>query len=345
MISFVWSEFNPLYSGRGGTEAFIMGCVRELQSRNIPTRVITIGLGINDGREYHPGIEFLSLSSPKELSDLNDVLIYQITAQNVPTKHKSFVYYHVPPSADECYGIASYTENLGDSLVITNSNFMKKQIIKEININPDIINVVHPFADPVFSSVTRTRQSDGITKVLFAGRLRHYKGIYLLMESLHYFFDDNEFEFYVTNAGNQTREGIFIEKELTNHPRIQLIEARHTPSEMAELFASYDIVVMPSSNNGWHEAFGMVSVEAQHAGCNVIAAGADGLLETDCGGLTTFNPGDSFDLAQKIKETAKKPQITNEQRLRRIKMLTRAQTIEGILELIGKHVPNSIINS
>lgn len=43
-------------------------------------------------------------------------------------------------------------------------------------------------------------------------------------------------------------------------------------------------VVMPSNSHYWHETFGIVSVEAQHAGCRVIASDDGGLPVTDCGG-------------------------------------------------------------
>ena len=50
MISFVWSDTHPMFAGRGGTESFTIGHVRELVERGIPARVITLGLGKNDGR-------------------------------------------------------------------------------------------------------------------------------------------------------------------------------------------------------------------------------------------------------------------------------------------------------
>lgn len=36
--------------------------------------------------------------------------------------------------------------------------------------------------------------------------------------------------------------------------------------------ARHDIIVMPSNSQYWHETFGIVSIEAQHAGCRVAAS-------------------------------------------------------------------------
>ena len=61
---------------------------------------------------------------------------------------------------------------------------------------------------------------------------------------------------------------------------------------MASLMASHDIVVMPSNSQYWHETFGIVSIEAQHSGCRVIASDDGGLPETDCGGVVLVKPAE-----------------------------------------------------
>ncbi len=55
--------------------------------------------------------------------------------------------------------------------------------------------------------------------------------------------------------------------------------------------ARHDIVVMPSNSQYWHETFGIVSIEAQHSGCRVVASDDGGLPETDCGGVVLVTPG------------------------------------------------------
>ena len=76
MLSFVWSDPLPIYSGRGGSENFTIGHVRELLERGIDARIITVGLGEKDGRQFFPDIPFYSVSAVKELEKLDDTLFF-----------------------------------------------------------------------------------------------------------------------------------------------------------------------------------------------------------------------------------------------------------------------------
>jgi hypothetical protein len=80
-----------------------------------------------------------------------------------------------------------------------------------------------------------------------------------------------------------------------------MVSARKTPTTMAALMADHDIVVMPSNSQYWHETFGIVSIEAQHSGCWVIASDDGGLPETDCGGVVLVAPDNAEALAWGIR--------------------------------------------
>lgn len=338
MISFVWSDHLPLYAGRGGTESFTIGQVRELNARNIPARIITLGLGTNDGREYYDDIEFINLDTSSELSELDDTLVYVNFPFDIPTKHPSFAFFHYPP-LDRRSHLAppDYRALLrDDTTILTNSRFLRGLWSEYLDINPNKINIVYPFADPVYGAVKRVKRTWHKTRVLFAGRLIPDKGIFIYLEAMHHTVLAKGFEFRATNAGNQTDSGIVIEKLLRSHPWIRVLKARTTPSEMAKLYASHDIVVVPSNHQYWHEAFGMVSVEAQHAGCKVIATNADGLPETNCGELILFQPGNSYDLALKIMRAAKTGPILDEQRNDSITHFTRASSVDMLLQVLRK---------
>jgi D-inositol-3-phosphate glycosyltransferase len=339
MISFVWSDELPLFAGRGGTESFTIGHIRELVKRGIPARVISLGLGEEDGREFYDDIEFINLGSPEELSELDDVLVFVNFPFKVPTKRQSFVFYHIPP-LDRRSRIVDYKAAQGNQIILTNSRYLRSVWADYLDINPNKIHIVYPFADPVYASVSRTAAfQSGKTRVLFAGRLVPEKGIYLLMEAVHHnVLDEGNFSFTVTNAGNQTSPGDIIEALLKSHPSIRVIKARTTPSDMARLYARYDIVVVPSNNTYWHEAFGMVSVEAQHSGCKVVASNSDGLLETNCGELVYFEPGNSYDMALKIARAAKAGPMLPEERANTVKHFTRASSVNALLQVVERYV-------
>jgi glycosyltransferase involved in cell wall biosynthesis len=157
------------------------------------------------------------------------------------------------------------------------------------------------------------------------------------MEMLHHNVLKSGFEFTVTTAGDQTDDGKLIAGLLRHHPWIKVEEARHTPKAMAELYSHHDIVAMPSQHLYWQEAFGMVSVEAQHAGCRVVATKAGGLPETDCGLLELSQPGNSYDMALKINELSKLPPVTPEQRAAAAARFTRAASVDQLLRNIKKY--------
>lgn len=336
MISFVWSHDIPIYSGRGGTESYTIGQIRELTSRGIPARIISIGLGKADGRQFFPDIEFLDLETPEQLATLDDTIVYITIPRTIKTKKPSFTILHCPPDtvhfpADEFRRGAKY------STLIANSRFMRNLCSKQLDVPLDKIHVVYPFADPHFASVKRVKMNAGKIRVLYAGRLIHEKGVYTLLEALHHdILMNGNYSFAVTNAGNQTIHGAVIEHILRRHPWVRVLAARHTPADMARLFARYDIVVVPSNHQFWHEGFGMVSVEAQHAGCRVVASGADGLLETNCGELMLFEPGNSYALAQTIQKAVKAGPISAAQRHQATKHFSRAESVDALLALINK---------
>ncbi|HEX5448076.1 MAG TPA: glycosyltransferase family 4 protein [Candidatus Saccharimonadales bacterium] len=344
MISFVWSDPLPIYSGRGGSESFTIGQIREMRERGLEARVISIGLGKKDGRQFFRDIPFLDMSKPDGLSELDDTLVFVSRPIDVKTVRKSYVMLHTQPLADPRQK-SKYRRLLKDRGIIVNSLFNKRLWTEYLNVHPGRIAVVHPFADPSFAKVRRSHQvfrgAGRKVRVLYAGRLCSEKGIYILLEALHHKILKRGYTFTVTTAGNQTQEGKDIEMMLRAHPRLKVVEARHTPSETAKMFARHQVVVMPSNPTFWiepfgywRETFGMISVEAQHAGCYVVASNDGGLKETDCGGLILFEPANSYSLALNIQKAAHAGAMTIKQRKEAIKHFTRAESVDAMLAVL-----------
>jgi D-inositol-3-phosphate glycosyltransferase len=198
------------------------------------------------------------------------------------------------------------------------------------------IPAVYPFAEPIFGQVKRPEfRGSSKTKILFAGRLTPDKGIFTLLSSLHLSGMHNlDYELTVTTAGKHTEEGKVIHTMLQAHPLVNVVPARRTPKGMAELMAEHDIVVMPSSNIFWKEVFGIVSVEAQHAGCRVVASNAGGLPETDCGGLVLVRPDDPQSLANGIVKAAYLGPLTTAERLFAATKFTVGASVDSLLRVI-----------
>lgn len=108
---------------------------------------------------------------------------------------------------------------------------------------------------------------------------------------------------------------------------------------MAALMGGHDIVVMPSNSQYWHETFGIVSIEAQHSGCRVIASDDGGLPETDCGGVVLVTPDNAEALACGIREAVDSgplsPAARHDARMR----FTVGQSVDTLLEVFAQPPP------
>lgn len=344
MISFVWSSKYPFLAGAGGSENYTAGQIRELQRRGIPCRILTLGFGEEDGRNDFPDIQFKALSSEYELSELDDTIIYVTYPHNVRTKRPSYAILHCPPVSagieDERFDIAA----LRSTRLITSSRFAAKTWARKLGRTMHRIPTSYPFAEACFGRVARNPQRSGKLRLLFAGRLTPDKGIYTLLAALHLCgLDTLPFELTVTMSGDHTPDGAIIRALVEAHPRVRVVPARKTAESMARLMAEHDAVVMPSTAIFWKETFGIVSVEAQHAGCRVVASRAAGLPETDCGGLLTVTPDNPLALAKGILKVATLGPLTVTERAMAATKFTVGQSVDQLLKIIssqpGKVLP------
>jgi D-inositol-3-phosphate glycosyltransferase len=109
----------------------------------------------------------------------------------------------------------------------------------------------------------------------------------------------NGYTVTIVTAGQHVENGRTIAGMLLNYPYATLKEPQKTVTDMANLLVHSDILLMPSV---YAEPFGMLSIEAQHAGCRVVASNIGGLPETNCGLLTLVEPRDPKALMKGIKQ-------------------------------------------
>jgi D-inositol-3-phosphate glycosyltransferase len=336
MISFVWSARYPFLAGAGGSESYTAGHVRELTKRGIPARIITIGHGEQDGREDFPDIQFMAIKDEKELQDLDDTLVFITYPLDIKTKKPSYAILHCPPPKyarnDSQYNIKAFDNHK----LITASKFAAGLWRRQLRGKAVHMPTVYPFASPVFAETERPKRSRSSTKkVLFAGRLTPDKGIYTLMASLHMdALKDVDYTLSVTSSGAHTEEGNIVYRLVKAHPKIRVIQARKDAREMAKLMANYDVVVMPSTDIYWQELFGMVSVEAQHAGCRVVASKSGGLPETNAGGLMLVKPDDPNALAKTLAKAIKLGPLTQAERAKAVRKFTLDSSVDSLLTAI-----------
>ncbi len=309
MISFVWPPGEPMLAGTGGSETYTAGHVRELLRRGIAAQVVTIGHGTNDGRQDFSDIPFVNFEQPSALEKLPGTIVFVNKAYMVPTLKKAAIILHcsIPKQKDKL----RYQGYIAGKTVIATSIYSGQQWALYLDIPYSKIEIVLPFADPVYGNVRRLK-SPRKTRILYAGRLHPEKGIYTILEMMHQSdMQSADYQLRIVLAGLHVDVGREIARMLRGYPYAQLIQSRKTVQSMAELLAKTDILLMPSV---FAEPFGMLSIEAQHAGCRVVASNVGGLPETNCGLLTLVEARSPLALITGIKQAIALGPATKKQR-------------------------------
>jgi glycosyltransferase involved in cell wall biosynthesis len=342
VISFLWSPGNPLPAGTGGSENYTVGQVRELNRRGLDARVVTVGLGTADGRDEFVDVPFHALTDLAEVAHLDDTVVFVNEPHLVETRHPAYLILHNPPPLREQYRDFA-VEGTRDRVLIATSEYAAALWAEYLDVDVATVHVVYPFAEPAFTAEPRPDHPRATTRILFAGRLSPEKGIYTFLEMLHVDIidDDLDLVFTATTAGEDKRQGRTIKSLLDAHAGISVVASCKTPDSMAALMAAHDVVVMPSTSQYWHETFGIVSIEAQHAGCRVVASDDGGLPETDCGGLSLVTPDNAEALAWGLRAAIDRGPLSASARRRAGAMFTVAQSVDALLTVLAGSSANT----
>jgi glycosyltransferase involved in cell wall biosynthesis len=336
VISFIWSPGNALPAGTGGSENYTVGQVRELNRRGERAQVVTVGLGAADGRDEFTGVPFLSLATLAEVADLHGTVVFVNEPHVVTTRNPAYLILHnPPPRRDEQRAFA--VDGTRDRNIIATSRYAAALWADYLDVDVATISVVYPFAENAFAAQSRPDHDRATTRILYAGRLSPEKGIYTLLEMLHIDIIDNDVElvFTATTAGADKRQGRTIEGMLNAHAGISVVASCKTPEAMSALMAEHDVVVMPSTSQYWHETFGIVSIEAQHSGCRVVASDDGGLPETDCGALLLVTPDDAEALAWGIRAAVELGPVAAAVRRDAAARFTVAESVDELLRVLS----------
>ena len=236
---------------------------------------------------------------------------------------------------------AAKMRTTSDRGLIATSRFAAELWSEFLDVDVAAIAVVYPFAEPCFGSQPRRAGNGQDIRILYAGRLSPEKGIYTFLAMLHndLIEKDARLTFTATLAGADKPQGRIISRLLEAHPGIRLVPAQKTPALMAALMAEHDIVVLPSNGQYWHETFGIVSIEAQHAGCRVVASDDGGLPETDSGALTLVVPDDAEALALGIREAIARGALPSWSRDAAATRFTVQQSVDQLLAVLARPQP------
>lgn len=329
MISFVWPPGAPMLAGTGGSETFTAGHVRELTRRGIAAQVVTVGLGKLDGRQDFTDIPFLSLKDASLLADLPGTVVFVNRTYPVMTKNKAAIILHcVTPKLIEK---ETRKNEVAGKTVIATSIYSGQQWALYLDMPYSRISIVLPFADPIFGNQKRAKPAKK-TRILYAGRLHPEKGIYTVLEMMHEKeMMKNGYSVSLVTAGQHVDIGKTIARMLVGYPYAKLLSAQKTVRAMSRLLGQSDILLMPSV---YAEPFGMLSIEAQHAGCRVVASNIGGLPETNCGLLTLVEPRNPRALIKDIQQAVALGPSTKKERDQAEASFTLMASVDALLDAL-----------
>lgn len=320
-----------MLAGTGGSETFTAGHVRELIRRGIDAQIVIVGAAITQSRRDFPDVPLLGLANESEISRLMGTVVFINRAYDVPTRHKATIILHcaVPSKVEQ----REKQKNVEGKVIIATSIYSAQQWALYLQIPSNTVEVVLPFADPVYGNIRRPKPGKRIN-VLYAGRLHPEKGIYTILEMMHqYEMDILDVHMSIVMAGQHVEEGRTIARMLKGYKYAKLLEPRRNVKSMATLLAKTDILLMPSV---FAEPFGMLSVEAQHCGCRVIASSLGGLPETNCGLLTLVEERNPQALITAIGEAVALGLSTTKERRTAVHHFTLSDSVDALLAYIPR---------
>jgi D-inositol-3-phosphate glycosyltransferase len=315
----VWLVGYRLFGLSAGVERCIRGWAPGLAQRGIRVAVGTVG-------EAPPpvvdGVPWFSVT---------DVLLAAAAGpvfgnswfQRTSGAAGGYVHHSVPRVDATTARYASSVAGLGVQVAV--SEFVRRAVSTRLGLPCFQVPL---FAHPAFAS-TPTVTPD--TDVVVASRLTAAKGAMAAI-GVAEAMPETSFTFLTGGADLVCLNALAVLRARFPH-RIRVQGPVADPRELARLIGGHRALLMPTPV-ATEEAFGLLSVEAQHAGVPVVATGSGGLPETDCGLLTVASSDDVGGLCETLDMTLSRGPATAGQR----ETATTRYTLRESVDVMTGHV-------
>ncbi len=194
--------------------------------------------------------------------------------------------------------------------LLTHTFAHRDEICNAFKINPDQFHVIpHGIQIPQNIEIEKPDHLPEKMNILYVGRLEYRKGIDVLLEAIPPILNvmDNINFTIVGKDVNNAYQNQFQQK--WNHQFDHRVTFAGTlgAEQLKQMYRECDLFVAPSR----YESFGLIYVEAAIYGKPVIGCKAGGIPEVIEEGVTGLlaSPGDSQDLAEKILQLARNPEL------------------------------------
>lgn len=190
------------------------------------------------------------------------------------------------------------------SIVVTNSNYSKNDILKFLKLSVDRIRLTYWSVDPIFFEFNKP-YAEREDRIIFVGSLEPRKNLRGLLKAFALFkqrHPESRTRLTVVGCENPLFADIGIKRQDVGDD----VDFRGyiSDKELAELFGSVRALVYPS----FYEGFGFPPLEAMAAGTPVVTSRTSSLPEVVGDAALLVDPYSPQDIANKIAE-ALKPEV------------------------------------
>lgn len=183
--------------------------------------------------------------------------------------------------------------------IISISQFVKKSILKEVNISEEKIRVIYNgiSVNEYKASMAKNQQLN----IVFVGRLIREKGVHILIDSIAKLREECNVHLVIVGDGQCRKE---LENQAKELKLCDIITFTGALKNVQRYFSSADIFVHPAI---WEEGFGITIIEAMASGliCVTFNKGAIPEIITDGKDGFIVNETSSEALYEKLKQIHK----------------------------------------
>lgn len=186
-----------------------------------------------------------------------------------------------------------FTRGLGAaSRVLCVSEFIRRHSVERYPAIADRAVTVYNGVDGERFSPDASAGARHTETVLYVGRVEERKGVHVLLDAFERVISPRRPQARLRIVGPSSYwkrgdHGYYdtLEKRCAANARIELRGATYDDAELAEVYRSGDVSVVPST---FPEALGLTSLEAQASGVPVVVSDSGGLPETVAAGRSGF---------------------------------------------------------